>query len=218
MEHTVEFSVKPALQQSVEKAVRESGQTWASTLFGEEDFPSVGSAESLNAPKKPKPTLTAVLKQVYSEHKRDESRMINVIVHRAVESHEPSHEVREQNDETLVSDLLDHIGAEQKPVKVVRLGKYDQNDLTKLRPLKLVFKNNDAQEEIMSKAHKVVHAPEKFKKMSISYDMNKNEQEQCRKLVQQAKEMSKNSTTHKWKVIGRPGQMTLKDFPIKQIE
>ena len=157
-----------------------------------------------------------MFKRAYTEHKRDETRLNNVIIHKAVEPKEASQEARQKNDQSLVKELLDHIGVEHKPVKVFRLGKYDEEQTNKSRPLKVVFDTSVAQDEIMGKVYKLAQAPDNIKNVSVNYDMNKDERDECSRLVKDAKNKSKNSTTHKYKVIGRPGQMKIMEIELKK--
>ena len=48
----------------------------------------------------------------------------------------------------------------------------------------------------MSKAKNLRLAEDNYKQVSISYDMNKEQQDISRKLVSEAKELTKNSVTH----------------------
>ena len=220
---TVKTELPPAVYQSfqplgemvkttVEKSVE---NTWASLFYGDE-FPDMNSPAAANAPIKPKLTMTTVFKRAAAEQKRDETRQKNVVLHRATESQEQNIEARQQEDEKTVEDLLTHLGVEHEPVKITRLGKFDQENDTKSRPLKIEFESAEAQSDIMRRAYKLSSASETLKKISVSYDMNRDEQETCRTLVKKAKEDSKNSTTHKYKVVGRPGEMAIKGFPLQK--
>ena len=129
-----------------------------------------------------------MFKRAATEHQKDESRRKNVIIYKSVEKQEPNLEERQRTDHTMVDQLLTHLGVFHEPIKVTRLGKYEPENTTKVRPIKVEFESNEAQEEIMSKAYKLASAPENLKKISVSYDMTKTEQEQCKILVQQAKD------------------------------
>lgn len=214
---TVLTEIPPVVKTCIEpvnKMVEDSiAKTWANFLFP--DFPEIGSPEFQNAPKKPKLSLTAALKRANTEIRRDESRLTNVIIHRATESRDPNPETRSQSDQTTVSEILDHIGVAHRPVKFARLGQYSQDDQTRPRPIKVVFKDSAEQGEVISRAHKLMDAPESIKNVSICYDMTKEEQETCRDLVKEAKNLTKDSTTHRFKVVGRPGEMEVKPFPLR---
>ena len=54
-----------------------------------------------------------------------------------------------------------------------------------------------------------------LKTLTVSYDLSKEQREEQKKLVAEGKELTKNSTTHIWKVRGPPGYMQLKKFPVR---
>ena len=204
--------IKSAVVGTVEKTINSSmSKSWASTLFGESEFPEVDSPTSLNAPKKPKLTMTTALKKAVVEQKHDELRQSNIILYKAAEPEKDTAEGNIQADKKTVKDMLDHLQVQEVPVKIFRLGKYDENSENP-RPIKLVFKDTETQDKVMSKAYKLASASDDLKGIGISYDMTKEQRVECRTLVSEAKELSKNSTTHKYKVTGRPGNMRIKEI------
>ena len=205
----IDHSIAP-IKETVEQAVR---KTWASTVFEESEFPEINSPEAKDAPIKPKQTLSSALKRAVIENKKDESRQSNLIIHKAAESTEKK-EVRQKKDEEMVEELLGQLGVEHKPTKVYRLGKYDAND-QRSRPIKVIFQDSVAQDQVMQKAYKLKEAPDHLKKLSLNYDMSKDERAECKRLVEDAKDQTKNSKTHKYKVVGRPGEMKIKEIQLK---
>ena len=51
--------------------------------------------------------------------------------------------------------------------------------------------------------------------LGVNEWVSKEEQGVCRKLVNEARDMSKNSKTHRYRVVGKPGQMIIKGFQIE---
>ena len=127
------------------------------------------------------------------------------------EDDETSVENRKKADEEIVEELLERLEVPYNPVEIVRLGNYDK-DSDKVRPIKLVFENATAQSEVMSNTSKLRGASEKLNKISVQYDMSREERDQCREQVIRAKQLTKNSTTHYYRVVGRPGNMSVKDY------
>ena len=158
-------------------------KTWAQVLG--DDYPEVNSPEFVEAPVKPRASLTSALKRATNEIRQGESRLNNVIIYKAVE--EVDQKAQPKKDEELVEKLLQHLGVKTNPIKITRLGKFDPKELSK-RPIKLTFLNSVAQEEVMSRAHKLAKAKDNLKDLGISYDMTKEEHSICKKLVTEAKE------------------------------
>ena len=88
-----------------------------------------------------------------------------------------------------------------------RLGKLPAES-SKPRPLKVIFNSETSKKYFMSKLGKLAEAPGKFKKISVCHDMTNDEREENRKLVAEAKNMTKDDTTGKWvfRVKGLPGK------------
>ena len=61
----------------------------------------------------------------------------------------------------------------------------------------------------MENVNKLKSAPQNLKKLSICYDMTETERNHAKSLMQQAKEKTKNSRTHVFKVRGPPGKMEI---------
>ena len=222
MEEIVRTTVKTELPLAVYKSFEPVGQlvtetvktsvenTWASLFYGD-DFPKADSKEAKDAPKKPKVTFNAAMKKAITDQHRDESRQKNVILYKVTEDDETSVENRKKADEEIVEELLERLEVPYNPVEIVRLGNYDK-DSDKVRPIKLVFENATAQSEVMSNTSKLRGASEKLNKISVQYDMSREERDQCREQVIRAKQLTKNSTTHYYRVVGRPGNMSVKDY------
>lgn len=232
----VENSIKEVMPPIIEKCLNVVGanltNSWSS-LFGEEAFPHYDPAVTKNQAKniakedewltvgkdgkalKQKLTLPKVLKKAAEEQKQEESRRHNIIIHKASEPEADNPQERKKEDESLVKNLLKHIGITQNYTKMFRLGVRDDEDDQQKRPIKVVFDDEKTVTNIMTNAKKLNNAPANLKALSIGYDMNKDEQEVCRKLVTEAKEMAKKCTTHRYRVVGRPGNMIIKGFPIQ---
>ena len=208
-------TVKQSVVDSVGDIVRDNvSKSWAEALRGD-NFPDINDPTAQNAPIKPKVTFNTALKRAFADHRQDESRRKNVIIYRAPEPNETIKENREKADKELVEELLDHIEVPYNPVEILRLGTYTEGS-DQIRPIKVVFANNIAQSEVMSNTSKLRNAPDSINSLSVQYDMNREERDQCREQVNIAKKRTKNSTTHYYRVVGRPGNMSVKDYPRKK--
>ena len=211
--------VQEKLNESVSTTVTTNlTKTWSETLFGAKEFPDIRSAEATNAPVKPKNTLSNVLKKSLSEQKEEEDdravRLNNVILHNVPESSDKDSKVRESEDVKYVDELLAHLDIQSNPVKLFRLGKYKEPEVrgTETRPIKVVFENSEIQNNVMSAAKKLKNAPKDFNEVSCNYDLSEKERAEVKSLVMEAKNKTKNSTTHDYRVRGPPGKMQIKAF------
>ena len=136
----------------------------------------------------------------------------NIIVYRAAEKTDDDERVTA--DKKLIDDLLKELKVNSTPVKIYRLGKVSPGN-DEPRPLKVELENDEVQRDIMQKAKNLKDAPEDLKKLSISYDLSKDQRTQVKELVNEAKQKSKNDKEFYYKVVGEPGSMTIRQFKKK---
>ena len=212
-------NVNTGLSSMIKSSVTENlARAWNNTMFGDDDFPAVGSEEwKTVAYKNKKQTLPQVITRTFNEVNREqtmnEQRKNNVIIYRAPESKSNDMKVRQEDDKKLVDELLDQIEIQRAPAKIYRLGTYDadkQNNGS--RPIKLEFEDVDIQTRVMTNAKKLKDAPEKLKGISLSYDMSKEQRAESKNLHEEAKEKTKNSQEFVYRVRGTPGNMSLIHF------
>ena len=196
-------------------------KAWSETLFGDDEYPDVQSEAFKNAPKKPKPTFQNVVKKAVVEQREEDEdraeRLNNVVLFRVPEHRNGEENDRQQKDEGFVSDLLEYLDVDEQPSKIFRLGKYKTlaEGGTGSRPLKVMFENPDVQNKVMSSAKKLREAPDNFKNISLNYDYSRDERDQVKALVVQAKSLTKNSRDMEYKVRGPPGKIEMKSFKKK---
>jgi len=77
--------------------------------------------------------------------------------------------------------------------KTTRLGKKDE-DITIHRPLLVEFHSRMQKNEIMESLNKLKNAEAVYKQLSIAHDMTQRESEQCRTLVEEAKQKEAQET------------------------
>ena len=110
---------------------------------------------------------------------------------------------------------MNAIEVDAKPNKIHRVGKFDDSK-TGSRPLKVCFENQAGQQLVMNNKNKLQNAPENVKHLSVCYDLNEEERNTLKTLVQQANEQSKNSQSHIFRVRGPPGGMKICRFPLRK--
>ena len=175
---------------------------------------------------KVKEVVSTMIDSNNTEQKERESRKLNVIIHNITEN--PTNDDEEKNDDkdylrglTTELELPEGAGI----AKTVRLGKLP-TDQSKSRPLKVAFDSENSKKNFMSKLGKLAEAPEEFKKISVSHDMTKDDREQNRKLVAEAKNKTKEDPTGNWvfRVKGLPGMRRIvriekkRSTPTKEIQ
>lgn len=199
----VEKSLIPVNEQ-VSKSVETMSQSvnqnvqklWSETVLGDSmtEFPKLDDPVSKLAPVKPKLTLSTAVKQAMTEQKDKElqrdSRLNNIIIHRAPESSETNAERRKDDDAKLVKDLLETMEVDAQPVKIFRLGAYKKSEASdnSSRPIKAVFQDQGTQQKIMGNAKKLRNAPTHLQNLSISYDLSGEERDKVKTMVESAKE------------------------------
>lgn len=89
---------------------------------------------------------------------------------------------------------------------VFRVGKKG----TDPRPIVVQFREKHIKNKVFDCLFKLGEAEEKFKNLSISHDLSPKEREECKALVEQAKEKEKSEPgDFIWRVRGLPGQLRL---------
>ena len=119
-----------------------------------------------------------------------------------------------------MGNLLDALEVNASPVEIKRLGKFNKDTVKeKPRPIKIVFGNKISRDEAINNARNLGKIQDEnliwLKNLQICYDLNKEQREQQKAKIEEAKELSKNSETHVWRVRGTPGNMFLKKFEKK---
>ena len=112
---------------------------------------------------------------------------------------------------TLCKEVLE-IG-ELEVEGITRLGRRKENHN---RPIRVTLKSTMDKRKLMASAYKLKDAKGEFKDISITYDLNKEEREETRKLVAQAKERTaadKSGTIYK--VRGPPWALRIQQITVR---
>jgi hypothetical protein len=139
------------------------------------------------------------------EEKDRESRSNNVIIYRVPEVDGSE---RVKGDKTfciqLANEALELDMAEDDIKSAIRLGK--KGDVH--RPLLVQFREKSSKNRLMESLFKLKDSDEKFKNISITHDMTKQERSDCKALVEQAKQkQSEEKGEYLYRVRGLPGAM-----------
>ena len=163
---------------------------------------------------KVKEVVSTMLGNQKTEQKEREARKLNVIIYHVQENQGAKAESEETKlkDSEYMAELTSELGVPDVGVaKVIRLGKVPADKATdKPRPMKVAFDTEQSKKSFMSKLGGLAKASEKFKRISIAHDMTKDEREENRRLVEEAKakNLANKDAAGKWtfKVRGLPGE------------
>ena len=148
-----------------------------------------------------------------ASQKDDEERQRNLIVYRLSESLNSVTEARTKDREA-VQKLLGVLNVDSAPVEVRRLGKYDRDTVSsRPRPVKIVLHDRSERDLAMANVSNLATVTDdSIKSVQVNYDLNREQRDKQKALVAEAKELSKNSQTHIWKVRGPPENMITRKF------
>jgi hypothetical protein len=145
------------------------------------------------------------------EEKDKESRINNIVLYRVKESQESKYEDRQREDKTfimnLLKDMLEIECDEQDLRRSVRLGKRGENE----RPLLIELSTRMLKNRIMENLSMLRSADMCYRQLSITHDLTKKEREECKKLVEEAKQMQleEESGEHLFRVRGQSGLLKI---------
>ena len=152
----------------------------------------------------PRTYMKNTVKNVTQEMREREKRIYNVILHGMPEPDGNSQDSRDKNDKQKITDIL--TGTLSIPVKPndikdnFRLGKWKEVQKNS-RPLLMTVSTLDFKDTIFKNVHKL-----KGSKVTISYDLTPLEREEHKKMMEEAKELTKNDPEQAvYKVRGLPG-------------
>ena len=93
--------------------------------------------------------------------------------------------------------------------KMLRLGR--KGDTGKPRPLLVQLGCRLAKSLIMDSLFRLKNIDAKFKGITVSHDMTKNERDECKKLVDETKQKENRDISGEWiyRVRGLPGQIRI---------
>ena len=126
----------------------------------------------------------------------------NLVIHGIVERKGTDAE-NEEHDKTFIASLLQILGTDVKPVKIIRLGSNGFGSNNK-RPVKLIMQSTEDKDQIMCRLVNLKNAEEQYKAISVKDDYTLEERDLIRHWVKKAEEKNKKENTTEWKVRGTP--------------
>ena len=149
-------------------------------------------------------------KEHIDEEKEKEKRRNNIIIYKMPEGTAASFEARRKEDlafcQHLVQEVLEIDCKNDAIQNIIRLGK---RDVTKSRPLLVTFKEPIVKSEVMEALYKLAEAEDRFKILSVSHDLTQKERDECKELVDEARQKQDQENSGEWvyRVRGYPGSM-----------
>ena len=126
----------------------------------------------------------AQVKEVLREHKEKDDKEKNIIIFNIPET-DAKKEIKDQieEDEKTTMDIIHFLdeNINQKEVKIQRLGRRNQEDKGRLRPIKVILPSPTIQQDILSNARKLRNYT-KLERVGLSHDKTTREQERDRTL------------------------------------
>jgi hypothetical protein len=150
--------------------------------------------------------VAADTRKIVEEEKDREGRANNIILYRVPESDKQEESVKHDKDFccSLANEALDLDMNSDDIKSLFRLGKKGAS----CRPLLVQFRERSVKNRIMESLFKLKDADDKFKNISLTHDLTKQERVDCKSLVEEAKKKQKEEKGEfLWRVRGLPGQM-----------
>ena len=144
-------------------------------------------------------------KMAIEESQERASKMKNILIHRSDESLDNDGIVRKRYDSQIVKELFDtcevNLDPKEHIVNVFRLGKKEEG---KKRPILVQLKEENVKKELFQNLWKLKNAPDRIANISVGHDMTKEEREETKRLVGEAKRLAKQNPDFKYKLKGPP--------------
>lgn len=147
-------------------------------------------------------------KKKAEEEKDKVSRTNNIIIYRVPEEGDINERAKRDREFclNLVKDALEVEIVEEDIKAVFRLGKKGES----CRPLMVQFRTSITKNRVMESLYKLKDAETKYKQISITHDMTKEERIECKSLVEQAKKKQLEETGEfLWRVRGPPSSLKI---------
>ena len=216
-------SAFPELVAGINGALGHDDKSDSGSESEEEDFPDAmrkvltkRERRELVRAQREESNSVKLVQAALASQKQDEERQKNIIVYRVPETLSSITEARSKDSET-IQKLLGSLGVDSAPVDIRRLGRFNKETVgASPRPVKVTLLDRATRDLAMANTTKLAKVTDTtLKTLTVSYDLSKEQREEQKKLVAEGKELTKNSTTHIWKVRGPPGYMQLKKFPVR---
>jgi hypothetical protein len=141
-----------------------------------------------------------------------ELRRKNVIIYRVEESDAQLFSDRLRHDTDLVNEMINYVtGIDSNDIKLTKIIRLGKRESDKTRPLLIQFDEMMQKNLLMQGTYKLKDAPAKLKAMIVTHDLTSGEREECKRLVQEAKDKEEHDGSGEWvyRVRGSPGKMRI---------
>lgn len=161
-----------------------------------------------------------IVKQALEDQKKEDSlqheRDCSVIIHRLAENNKENREARQKDEKETIDKFLEAIEVETVDISNHhRCGLFNKEQTTP-RPLKITFGSPLQRDKVMEhlKYLKNITDEDKaiFTHTSVSYDLSKDQRQQTKLLVDEAKAKTNGSLNSVWRVRGTPGNMRIVEY------
>jgi len=150
-----------------------------------------------------------------AEEQRDkERRRNNIIIYNIPESSADRADGRTKDDISFCLRMFNNVlqagVSDEDLAQVFRLGRRDDN-ATSPRPLLIQLVSYAQKNIIMESLYKLKHAEQQFKSVVVTHDLTKTERDQCKRMVNEAKdkEAQDQSGEYIFRVRGPPGNLRI---------
>ena len=176
------------------RVVKEQQKTWAITQQeNAESFKKILESQK-KAKEDIKSNVVSVIKEKEKLVRDTVDKVKCVVIFGIKEEKNVNRLEREQKEKEKVNEVLKEVIDENQPMgmveEVYRIGKFEEG---KYRPIKIKFTTQARAEEVISNAPKLA-GKEKFKKVWINRDMDRDERNVLKTLVEQAKQKNLERT------------------------
>ena len=201
--HASQENVKELVEKTITDSAEETIKEIVENKLAEND----AAASAHVAEEKVKVVVSSMIDKHSTDQQDKDGRKLNALIYHVSESDKEEPERRKEDDLKFIADLKVELGVEESEISnIVRLGKRS-DDITKPRPMKVMFDSEKSKKGFMCKLGNLANAQDNFKKISVSHDMTKEEREQNKKKVQEAKNLNREHPSEEWvyRVRGLPG-------------
>ena len=135
------------------------------------------------------------------EKQEQDRRLNNIIIHGISEERTDTSVSIQEQDRNFIKSFLETIEVDVEPKQVLRLGAASAD---KKRPVKVILKNLDDKDNIMSNLNKLRNADTALRGISVRDDFTQEERKLIRDMNEEAKKKNEAENVTHWKVRGTP--------------
>ena len=198
--------IKACKGELIEETAKEIPPAWSAIVSKTVETKLESKFEQVSTDVAKVNVAVAEAKKISDEDKDRESRASNIILYRVPETDKQEERIKYDKDFfcQMANEALE-VDMKSEDIKAIfRLGKKGDN----CRPLLVQLRERSVKNRIMESLFKLKSSSEKFKNISVTHDLTKQERLICKTLVDEAKKkQSEEKGEFIWRVRGLPGQM-----------